>query len=58
MTIRDFDPETDLPTGPPSEEYEDLPQPEEREAAPPDGVEQDWTELHPNGSAELMGLSS
>lgn len=25
-----------------------------REAAPPDGVNQDWTELHPNAAAEIF----
>lgn len=25
-----------------------------RTAAPPDGVDQDWTEVHPNGSQEIL----
>lgn len=58
MPIEEYDPTND-PTeaqkaGDARKDYESDPQTEPREAAPPDAVDQDWTQVHPNASREAL----
>lgn len=53
-----FDPELDGPdlaAAPEGYETDLSAVGDNRTAAPPDGVEQDWRDLHPNGSREVLG---